>query len=135
MPSLGVPQEADHAQCRRGKPFDQRRLRFSSSGRCSADKKFKLTDENAPIIADICRRLDGIPLAIELAASRVKILSPRQIRERLDERFRVLTGGSRDVLPRQQTLRALIDWSHDLLDEQRACALSPSRYLRQRFYA
>ena len=80
--------------------------------------RFALTDENAPIVADICRRLDGIPLAIELAAARVKMLSPKQLRERLDERFRVLTGGSRDVLPRQQTLRALIDWSHDLLDER-----------------
>jgi predicted ATPase/class 3 adenylate cyclase len=84
----------------------------------TADKKFALTNENAPIIADICRRLDGIPLAIELAAARVKMLSPKQLRNRLDERFRVLTGGSRDVLPRQQTLRALIDWSHDLLDER-----------------
>jgi predicted ATPase/class 3 adenylate cyclase len=82
------------------------------------DKRFILTDENVPIVADICRRLDGIPLAIELAAARVKILSPRQLRDRLDERFRVLTGGSRDVLPRQQTLRALIDWSHDLLDDR-----------------
>ena len=79
---------------------------------------FSLTDENAPIVADICRRLDGIPLAIELAAARVKMLGPYQLRERLDERFRVLTGGSRDVLPRQKTLRALIDWSHDLLDER-----------------
>ena len=79
--------------------------------------RFEVTAENAPIIEDICRRLDGIPLAIELAASRASILSPRQLRDRLDERFRVLTGGRRDALPRQQTLRALIDWSHDLLSE------------------
>jgi len=84
----------------------------------AADHRFALTDENAPIVADICRRLDGIPLAIELAATRVKILSPRQLRERLDERFRVLTGGGRDLMPRQQTLRALIDWSYDLLGER-----------------
>ena len=84
----------------------------------SADRHFALTDENAATIVDICRRLDGIPLGIELAAARVKILSPRQLRERLDERFRVLTGGSRDALPRQKTLRALIDWSHDLLDDR-----------------
>ena len=84
----------------------------------SADHHFALTDENASNVVEICRRLDGIPLAIELAAARVKILSPRQLRERLDERFRVLTGGSRDALPRQQTLRALIDWSHDLLDDR-----------------
>ena len=82
------------------------------------DKRFALSDENAASVADICRRLDGIPLALELAAARVNILSPRQLRDRLDERFRMLTGGSRDVLPRQQTLRALIDWSHDLLDER-----------------
>ena len=84
----------------------------------AASAAFSLTDDNAPIVADICRRLDGIPLAIELAAARVKMLSPHQLRARLDERFRVLTGGSRDVLPRQQTLRALIDWSHDLLDDR-----------------
>jgi predicted ATPase/class 3 adenylate cyclase len=84
----------------------------------AADQRFALSDDNAPIVADICRRLDGIPLALELAAARVKLLSPRQLRDRLDERFRLLTGGSRDVLPRQQTLRALIDWSHDLLDER-----------------
>jgi predicted ATPase/class 3 adenylate cyclase len=82
-----------------------------------ADTRFALTDENARILADVCRRLDGIPLAIELAAARVKMLSPTQLRERLDERFRVLTGGNRSALPRHQTMRALIDWSHDLLDE------------------
>jgi predicted ATPase/class 3 adenylate cyclase len=84
----------------------------------AATATFSLTAENAPIVADICRRLDGIPLAIELAAARVRMLSPHQLRQRLDERFHVLTGGGRDVLPRQQTLRALIDWSHDLLDER-----------------
>ncbi len=84
----------------------------------SVDKKFTLTDENAQVVADICRRLDGIPLAIELAAARVKVLSPKQLRERLDERFRVLTGGDRSALPRHQTMRALIDWSFDLLDER-----------------
>ena len=84
----------------------------------AADTRFALTDENTPIVADICRRLDGIPLAIELAAARVKMLSPKQLRERLDERFRVLTGGDRSALPRHQTMRALIDWSYDLLDER-----------------
>jgi predicted ATPase len=84
----------------------------------SADRRFALTDDNAATIADICRRLDGIPLAIELAAARVKILSPKQLHDRLDERFRVLTGGNRDAMPRQQTLYALIDWSHELLDDR-----------------
>ena len=68
-------------------------------------------------MAQVCRRLDGIPLAIELAAARVKVLSVEQIAARLDDRFRLLTGGSRTALPRQQTLRALIDWSYELLTE------------------
>ncbi|MET9357216.1 BTAD domain-containing putative transcriptional regulator [Streptomyces sp. NPDC006617] len=73
-------------------------------------------DETAAACAEICRRLDGLPLAIELAAARLRMLTPRQIAERLDDRFRLLTSGSRTVLPRQQTLRAVVDWSWDLLD-------------------
>ncbi|WP_030909763.1 AfsR/SARP family transcriptional regulator [Streptomyces sp. NRRL F-5126] len=68
-------------------------------------------------VEEICRRLDGLPLAIELAAARLRLLTPRQIADRLDDRFRLLTGGSRTVLPRQQTLRAVVDWSWELLDE------------------
>jgi tetratricopeptide (TPR) repeat protein len=71
-----------------------------------------------PIIAEICRRLDGIPLAIELAAARVKILTIPNLAKRLDDRFKILTGGSRTALPRQKTLTALIDWSYDLLSPQ-----------------
>jgi predicted ATPase/class 3 adenylate cyclase len=78
---------------------------------------FQITNENAPAVAQICWRLDGIPLAIELAAARVKVLTLDQIAARLDDSFRLLTGGSRTALPRQQTLRALIDWSYDLLSE------------------
>ena len=78
---------------------------------------FTLTDENVRAVAQICSRLDGIPLALELAAARVKVLKVEQIAERLDDRFHLLTGGSRTALPRQQTLRALIDWSYDLLSE------------------
>jgi len=81
----------------------------------AAGTRFALTDNTAPIVAEICRRLDGIPLAIELAAARVKVLSIPNLAQRLNERFRILTGGSRDALPRQQTLSALIDWSYDLL--------------------
>jgi predicted ATPase/class 3 adenylate cyclase len=79
---------------------------------------FRVTNENAPYIAEICWRLDGIPLAIELAAARIRVLSLDQIATRLNDQFRLLTGGSRTALPRQQTLRALIDWSFDLLSEQ-----------------
>jgi len=78
---------------------------------------FVVDKDNAPHIAQICHRLDGIPLAIELAAARIKMLSVEQISKRLDDRFRLLTGGARTALPRQQTLRALIDWSYDLLSE------------------
>ncbi|MEL5960778.1 BTAD domain-containing putative transcriptional regulator [Streptomyces sp. CLV115] len=78
---------------------------------------------DADAVAEICRRLDGQPLAIELAAARLRMLGPRQIADRLDDRFRLLTGGSRTVLPRQQTLRAVVDWSWDLLDEDERTAL------------
>ncbi len=79
---------------------------------------FSLTSKNAVPVAQVCRRLDGIPLALELAAARLQGLTVEQLATRLDQRFRLLTGGSRTALPRQQTLRALIDWSYDLLSEQ-----------------
>ena len=86
----------------------------------AAQPSFALTDDNATSIAGICQRLDGIPLALELAAARVRALSVEQIETRLTDRFRLLTGGDRTALPRQQTLRALIDWSYDLLaDDER----------------
>jgi predicted ATPase/class 3 adenylate cyclase len=84
----------------------------------AVNPKFHLTETNASAIAQIGSRLDGIPLAIELAAARVKLLSPEQIAARLDDMFRLLVGGSRTALPRQQTLRALIDWSYDLLSDE-----------------
>lgn len=73
-------------------------------------------EEDPTACAELCRRLDGLPLAIELAAARLRSLSPRQLADRLDDRFRLLTGGSRTLLPRQQTLRAVVDWSWDLLE-------------------
>jgi predicted ATPase/DNA-binding XRE family transcriptional regulator len=86
---------------------------------------FKLTLENVASVVQICNRLDGIPLAIELAAGRVNIFSPEQIAIQLNECFRILTGGSRSALPRQQTIRASMDWSWDLLTD-------PERILLQR---
>ncbi len=77
---------------------------------------FEVDDGNAPAVAEICRRLDGIPLALELAATKLRMLSVEQIAERLNDRFRLLTGGRRTALPRQQTLQALIDWSWNLLE-------------------
>lgn len=88
-----------------------------------AESRFRATEHNASSIAQICSRLDGIPLAIELAAARVKLFTPEQIAERLDDRFKLLTGGSRTALPRQQTLRALIDWSYQSLNESEQRAL------------
>jgi predicted ATPase/transcriptional regulator with XRE-family HTH domain len=82
-----------------------------------ADLDFAVTPQNARALARICWRLDGIPLAIELAAPQVRMLSMERIEERLDDQFRLLTGGSRTALPRQQTLRATTDWSYKLLSE------------------
>ncbi len=115
MPSLSVPSPLE-------KPDAEAALRYGAVAlfvaRASAlDSQFSFTDEKVPIVADICRRLDGIALAIELAAARVTILSLKQLSQRLDERFRLLTGGDRTALPRQQTMRAAIDWSYELLSE------------------
>jgi predicted ATPase/class 3 adenylate cyclase len=79
---------------------------------------FQVTNQNAPAVAQVCVRLDGIPLAIELAAARIRGLGVEQITSRLDDRFRLLTGGSRTALPRQRTLQATIDWSYKLLSEE-----------------
>ncbi|GAB2741114.1 AfsR/SARP family transcriptional regulator [Streptomyces bullii] len=94
-------------------------LRLLADRGAAARPGFRIdADETtAAACAEICRRLDGLPLAIELAAARLRMLTPRQIADRLDDRFRLLTSGSRTVLPRQQTLRAVVDWSWDLLDE------------------
>jgi predicted ATPase/class 3 adenylate cyclase len=118
MPSLQVPEGGSAARlgASDAKRFDSIALFVERAQ--AADPHFVLSDENAPAVADICRRLDGIAFAVELAAARVRMLSPQQLQRRLDERFRILTGGSRTALPRQQTLRALVDWSYDLLDER-----------------
>src|SRR6185503_1331409 len=83
----------------------------------AAQPSFKLTALNASAVAQLCQRLDGIPLAIELAAARIKVLQTAEIAARLDDRFSLLTVGSRTALPRHQTLRAAIDWSYGLLSE------------------
>jgi non-specific serine/threonine protein kinase len=98
-------------------------VRASEAGRLFAERAaearpdFEIDAANADAVARICRRLDGIPLALELAAARVKVLSPEDIAERLRDRFRLLTSRSRTALPRHQTLRALIDWSYQHLDD------------------
>ncbi|KOU74935.1 AfsR family transcriptional regulator [Streptomyces sp. MMG1533] len=102
-------------------PDQAHRLFAERAAAVRPDADAGLGDEEA--VAEICRRLDGLPLAIELAAARLRLLTPRQIADRLDDRFRLLTSGSRTVLPRQQTLRAVVDWSWDLLDERERTVL------------
>jgi predicted ATPase/class 3 adenylate cyclase len=84
----------------------------------AANDSFAITDENAPAVAEICSRLDGLPLAIELAAARVKLFPPQALLQRLDRRLNLLTGGARDRPTRQQTLRGAIEWSYSLLTEE-----------------
>ncbi|WP_030196729.1 BTAD domain-containing putative transcriptional regulator [Streptomyces sp. NRRL S-87] len=109
---LGVPGEL----LRPVEPLpDPMALRLFADRGAAARPGFALA-EDPDAAAEICRRLDGLPLAIELAAARLRLLTPRQIADRLDDRFRLLTSGARTVLPRQQTLRAVVDWSWELLD-------------------
>ena len=120
VPSLSLPEEVEDLRDAGQLTRDLMRYeatRLFSERAAKANPQFRLTSENAPAVTQVCKRLDGIPLAIELAAARVKLFTPQQIAERLDDRFRLLTGGSRTALPRQQTLRALIDWSYLTLNE------------------
>ncbi len=116
VPSLSLPDPryppdpASLASCEAARLFVDRAVLVQPT--------FAITEENAAPLARVCRRLDGIPLAIELAAARVRALTVDQIAARLDDRFRLLTGGSRTALRRQQTLQALVDWSYDLLGAQ-----------------
>ncbi|MEU8581731.1 AfsR/SARP family transcriptional regulator [Streptomyces abikoensis] len=97
-------------------------LRLLADRGAAARPGFRVADD-PEACAEICRRLDGLPLAVELAAARLRMLTPRMLADRLDDRFRLLTSGSRTVLPRQQTLRAVVDWSWDLLDEPERAVL------------
>ncbi|WP_149182186.1 BTAD domain-containing putative transcriptional regulator [Streptomyces sp. TRM49041] len=97
-------------------------LRLLGERGAAARAGFEVRDDPDACV-EICRRLDGLPLAIELAAARLRALDPRRIADRLDDRFRLLTGGSRTALPRQQTLRAVVDWSWDLLDHHERAVL------------
>ncbi len=116
LPSLAVPPPREATKAKAALRYGAVAL-FNDRAH-AVDARFTLTDANAMFVTEVCRRLDGIPLAIELAAARIKVLSPQQLAQRLDERFRVLTDGDRSALPRHQTMRALIDWSYDLLSAQ-----------------
>ena len=115
VPSLSLPDPREAPTPASVIPFEAVQLFRERARLARAD--FAITERNAAAVASICRRLDGIPFALELAAARARSLSVEDIDGKLNERFRLLTGGSRTALPRQQTLRALIDWSYDLLSE------------------
>jgi non-specific serine/threonine protein kinase len=115
LPSLALPDPGQPLPTERLLGYESIKLFVERAS--AARPGFELTERNATAVARICARLDGMPLALELAAARVRVLSAEQLAERLDDRFDLLTGGSRTALPRQQTLRAAIDWSYDLLSE------------------
>ena len=115
--------------------------RSSLRSRCSCNAPsprkpdFELNQQNASAVIEICARLDGLPLAIELAAARVKVLSPSAMRTRLASRLQLLTGGARDLPQRQQTLRAAIDWSYDLLSAAEQKTVPEAFGVRGRMHA
>ncbi|GLZ36625.1 BTAD domain-containing putative transcriptional regulator [Actinokineospora sp. NBRC 105648] len=100
-----------------GQAMDSPVIQLFAERAAAARPSFRVTPENVGVILDICRALDGLPLAIELAATRLRSMSPDQVRDRLDDRFALLTMGSRTTVPRQQTLHAVVDWSWELLTE------------------
>ena len=113
MPALAVPDPSRTTAFQALGEYESVRLFVDRAA--AANPSFRLTEQNAAAVTDICQRLDGIPLALELAAARVRAFSAEMIAERLSDRFQLLTGGDRSAMPRQQTLRAAIDWSYDLL--------------------
>ena len=115
VPPLGFPEDVESITA--AAALDHVAVRLFADRAGNVVDGFAVTDANAPAIAAICRRLDGVALAIELAAARLRMLQPHELAYRLDDRFRLLTGGSRTALHRQQTLKATIDWSYDLLTE------------------
>lgn len=120
VPSLSVPPAASVAS---DELAQYESVRLFTERAAAVRPDFRVTAENAPAVAQICRRLDGMALAIELAAARISALTAEQIGPRLDDRFRLLTGGSRTALPRHRTLRAAMDWSYDLLSERERTVL------------
>jgi predicted ATPase len=115
VPPLSVPDVKHLPDLKNLSQYEAVRLFIERAKSAKAD--FEVTDENAPALAEICVRLDGLPLAIELAAARIKMLPPKAMLQRLTSRLKLLTGGARDLPERQRTLRATIEWSFALLDE------------------
>jgi predicted ATPase/class 3 adenylate cyclase len=116
VPVLSIPDKLEFHTVDSVRGFEAVQLFIDRASSMRHD--FKITNENASAIVQLCHHLDGIPLAIELAAARIKVMTVEKILENISNRFRLLTDGNRTALPRQQTLRALIDWSYDLLSEK-----------------
>jgi len=112
---LAIPTDDETSSVERLANVDSVRLFLERAN--VVDLGFMLSDENAEAVAEICKRLDGLPFAIELAAARLRDMNPEQIRSKLHDRFRLLAGGGRTALPRQRTLQATLDWSHQLMSE------------------
>jgi predicted ATPase/class 3 adenylate cyclase/Tfp pilus assembly protein PilF len=115
VPPLSIPDVRHLPDLKTLSQYEAVRLFIERAKSTKVD--FEVTDENAPAVAEICVRLDGLPLAIELAAARIKMLPPKAVLKRLSGRLKLLTGGARDLPERQRTLRGAIEWSHALLDE------------------
>ena len=121
LPPLSSGFPSDHLGAAEALAFPAVELFVERAAECLGE--FELTDENAPIVAEICRKLDGIPLAIELAAARVESFGVRGLATHLDDRFRLLTSGRRSGPPRHRTLRAALDWSYEVLSEPERAVL------------
>ena len=115
VPPLALPDPERPPPVERLTQYEAVRLFVERARAAKAD--FSVTNDNAPAVAEVCNRLDGLPLAIELAAARIKVLSPQKMLGRLGNRLKLLTGGARDLPERQRTLRSAIEWSHGLLEE------------------
>jgi predicted ATPase len=123
VPSLGLPPQSAPGELPVEQLTEYEAVRLFIERASAARSSVAATVRNAPALAEICRRLDGIPLAIELAAARVRVFSLEQIASRLDDRFRLLTSGQRTAMSRQQTLQATVDWSYVLLSEPERAVL------------
>ena len=132
VPPLGLPRRKPPPTLEQLSQYEAVRLFIERAQAVKPD--FAVDNDNAPAVAEICWRLDGLPLAIELAAARVRMLPPQAMLARLEQRLPFLTGGARDAPERQRTLRNTIAWSYDLLEPGGADPVPPAGRLRRRLH-
>src|SRR5262249_29942893 len=132
LPALSIPDAVDDMSAAAALTYSAVEL-FVERAMASADT-FHLTDEDVGLVVEVCRKLDGMPLAIELAAARMDTFSLRDLAERLDDRFALLTRGRRTAIPRHQALKTTLDWSHDLLSADERAVLRRLSVLRGAFH-